>query len=94
MSYAVVTTKVDPQIKRQAQETAKALGISLSVAIKGFLRQFITTKTIIFSREDEIPNEATRKILRQAELNWKKGKHSPLFKTGEESVAWLEKQGI
>lgn len=91
MSYAVVTTKVDPQIKRAAQKTAKELGISLSAVIKHFLRQFIKTKTVTFSREDEIPNVATRKILKQAELNWKKGKHSPLFKTGEEAAAWLEK---
>jgi len=94
MSYAVVTTKVDPQTKKEAQQVAKELGLSLSAVIKHFLRQFIRTKTITFSREDEIPNEATRKILRQAELNWKKGKGSPLFKTGEEAVAWLEKQGI
>lgn len=94
MSYAVVVTKVDPQTKKQAQEIAKELGISLSAVIKRFLRQFIRTKSVTFSMEDEIPNEATRKILHKAELNWKKGKHSPLFKTGEESVAWLEKQGI
>lgn len=94
MSYAVVVTKVDPQTKRQAQETAKALGISLSVAIKGFLRQFIRTKSVTFSAEGEYPSEYLIKSMKQAEKNLKEGKHSPVFKTGEEAVACLEKQGI
>ena len=45
-------------------------------------------------REQEIPNARTRKILKQAEKDWKAGKGSPVFKTGEEAVAWLDKQGI
>lgn len=45
-------------------------------------------------REEEIPNAHTRRILKKAEENWKKGNTSPAFKTGEEAVAWLEKQGI
>ena len=34
------------------------------------------------------------KVMKQAEKDWKAGKGSPLFKTGEEAVAWLEKQGL
>lgn len=94
MSYAVVTTKVDPKIKKEAMATAQSLGIPLSVVIKGFLREFIRTKTVTFSEWDEIPNERTRKILLQAEKDWKAGKGSPIFRTGEEAVAWLEKQGL
>lgn len=94
MSYTVVTTKVDPKLKKEAMATAAALGMPLSVIIKGFLKEFIRTKTISFSARDEIPNERTRKTLLQAEKNFKQGKYSPLFKTGEEAVAWLEKQGI
>lgn len=94
MSYAVVVTKVDPKIKKEAMATAQSLGIPLSIVIKGFLREFIRTQTITFSERDEAPNEHTKKVLLQAEKNLKEGKHSPIFKTGEETVAWLEKQGI
>ena len=94
MSYTVVTAKIDPQTKKQAMATAGILGIPLSVVIKGLLKQFIKTKTITFSEESEIPNEHTRRILLQAKKNLKQGKHSPVFETGEEAVAWLEKQGI
>lgn len=95
MSYAVVVTKVDPKIKKEAQETAKKLGLSLSAVVKAFLKQFVRTKTVTFSMQgEEIPNARTLKVLRKAEENYKKGKASPGFKTGEEAVAWLEKQGI
>lgn len=94
MGYAVVTTKVDPQTKKEAQKTAEELGMPLSVVIKAFLKQFIRTKTVEFSARDEEPSEYLKSVIKQAEENWKKGKHSPVFETGEEAVAWLEKQGI
>lgn len=94
MNYAVVSLKIDPQTKRKAMETAYALGMPLSVVIKAFLKQFIRSKSISFNLQDEIPNEYTRAILKQAEEDYKKGNTSPAFKTGEDAVAWLEKQGI
>ena len=84
-------------MKKEAQATAQALGVPLSVLIKGFLKQLVRTKTVTFSlhtHENEIPNERTRKLLKKAEEDYRKGNASPTFKTGEEAVAWLEKQGI
>jgi len=94
MNSAVVTTKIDPETKREAMETAEQLGMPLSVVIKAFLKQFIRTKSIDFSARDEEPNDYLKSVMKQAEENWKKGNHSPVFETGEEAVAWLEKQGI
>lgn len=95
MSGSVVTIKIDSQTKKEAQKTAERLGMPLSVVIKAFLRHFIKTKTVTFSdRGDEYPNEYLKSVIRQAEENLKKGKHSPIFKTGEEAAAWLEKQGV
>lgn len=95
MSYAVITTKIDPQTKREAQKTAERLGMPLSVVIKAFLKHFVRTKTVTFSdRGDEYPNAYLRSVIKQAEKDWKEGKASPIFKTGEEAVKWLEKQGI
>jgi len=94
MSYAVVTTKVDPQTKKDAQITAERLGMPLSVVIKAFLKQFIRTKSVEFSARDEEPSEYFKNAIRQAEKDWKAGRTSPAFKTGGEAVAWLEKQGI
>lgn len=95
MSYAVISIKVDPVTKREAQKLSERLGLSLSAVVKGFLKQFIKTKTITFSAsEGEEPSEYLIKAMKQSEKDWKAGKGSPLFKTGEEAVAWLEKQGL
>lgn len=94
MSNAVVTVKIDFQTKKEAQKTAEKLGMPLSVVIKAFLKQFIRTQSVSFGVLDEEPSEYLKNAIRQAEKDWKAGKASPAFKTGEEAVAWLEKQGI
>ncbi|OGG14118.1 hypothetical protein A2773_05195 [Candidatus Gottesmanbacteria bacterium RIFCSPHIGHO2_01_FULL_39_10] len=94
MNYTVVTAKVDPQTKREAQKTAEALGMPLSVVIKAFLKHFVRTKEVSFSLRDEVPNAYLKQVMREAKENYKKGRYSPEFKTGKEAVAWLEKQGI
>lgn len=95
MSYEVISIKVDPLTKKEARYTAEKLGLSLSAVIKGFLKQFIRNKTITFSADEgEEPSEYLIKTIKQAEKDWKAGKGSPIFKTGEEAVAWLEKQGL
>lgn len=94
MNTAVINIKTEPQVKAQAQRVARGLGLSLSALINAFLKQFVKTKKVTFSLDDEIPNKRTIAILKQAEKNYKQGNTSPAFKTGEEAVAWLEKQGI
>lgn len=94
MNYSVITTKVDPETKRAAQETAEELGIPLSVLMKGFIKQLVRTKSVSFSIENEIPNAYLQGVLKRAEENYKKGNTSPAFKTGEEVVKYLEDQGI
>lgn len=94
MSYTVVVTKVDPQTKKKAMETAAELGIPLSVVIKAFLKQFIRTKSIEFSARNEEPSEYLIKTIKQALKDKKEGKASPIFNTGKEAIKWLEEQGI
>lgn len=94
MNSSVVTIKIDQQTKKDAQKTAYELGMPLSVVIKAFLKQFIKTKTVEFSARDENPSEYLIKTIRQAEKDLAEGKASPTFRTGEEAVKWLEKQGV
>lgn len=94
VSYTVVSTKIDPQTKKEAMATADALGVPLSVVIKAFLKQFIRTKTVTFSARDEEPSEYLIQTIKQALKDKKEGKASPVFNTGKEAVKWLEKQGI
>ncbi len=95
MNTATVNFKTEPEIKEQAQQTAERLGFTLSSVLNAFLKQFIRTKTVHFSdREPEVPTQYFLDAIKEAKKNLKEGKHSPVFKTGEETIAWLEKQGI
>jgi len=75
-------------------KTAEELGMPLSVVIKAFLKQFIKTKSVEFSARNEEPSEYLVKTIKQALKDKKEGKASPVFNTGEETMKWLEKQGI
>lgn len=72
MNYEVISIKIDPLTKKQAQKLSDKLGLSLSAVLKGFLKQFIRTKTITFSaQEGEEPSEYLIKAMKQAEKDWK-----------------------
>ena len=85
MNSAVITTKIDPKTKTQAMKTADELGMPLSVVIKAFLKQFIRTKSVSFSTQEEIPNEYLLDLMRQAEEDLRTGKASPTFNNGEDA---------
>lgn len=94
MNTAVINIKTQPETKAKAQEIARQIGVSLSSLLNAYLKQFIKTKTVTFSADKEIPNKRTLALMKQAEKNYREGNTSPAFKTGEEAVEWLEKQGI
>lgn len=93
MNSASIFIKTEPKIKEEAQKTAEELGFSLSSLINAFLRQLVKTKTIHFSAQelDEVPNERTRAILKQAEEDLKNGKASPVFHNAKDAIDWLHK---
>lgn len=94
MNYAVVTAKVDPQTKKEAQKAAEDIGMPLSIVIKAFLKQFIRTKSISFSARDEVPNAYLKNLMRQANKDLKEGKASPTFNNAKDALAFLDKQGV
>lgn len=93
MNTAVINIKTEPETKKQAQKVARDIGMSLSTLINSYLKQVIRTQRVELSVGEE-PSERLKQSMRQAEKDLKAGKASPTFNTGEEAVAWLEKQGI
>lgn len=92
MSTQVITIKVDYDTKKQAQYTANALGLSLSAVLKGFLKQFIRTKTVTFSAtKGETPSKYLLQAIKKAEKDLKTGKASPTFDNAEDAIKWLNR---
>lgn len=93
MNTAVIITKTEPEVKKRAQAVAKEFGISLSSLLNAYLRQIVRTKKIEFALNEE-PSEYLKRTIKQALVDRKKGKASPVFNTGKEAIKWLEAQGI
>ena len=91
MSYTVVTTKVDPQTKKDAMKAADALGMPLSVIIKAFLKQLIRTRSVSFSADVEEPTQYLLDSLRQSEEDKKAGRVI-LFPNGQDALNYLDKE--
>lgn len=94
MNYAVVATKVDPQMKKRAQEKARELGIPLSAVVKASLKDFIETQRVVLSTRGEEPSEYLIKSIEQARKNRKAGKGSPIFDNAKDALKYLDEQGI
>lgn len=94
MSQAAIYIKTETETKEKAQKVAKELGLSLSAIVNGFLKQFIKTKRVTFSASSEEPSDYLISLMKKGRENYKSGNTSPAFKSGEEAVSWLEKQGI
>jgi len=90
MKTAVITVKIEPAIKKEAQETADFLGLSLGSIISAYLHQFVRTKSVCFS--SETPNARTLRALRAAKKELANGDASPIFDTGEAAGEWLDEQ--
>ena len=62
---ATIQTRVDPEIKRNAQKILDILNISMSEAISIYLTQITLNKGIPF--EVRIPNDLTARTLKKSE---------------------------
>ncbi len=58
---AVVSTRMDPELKRDAEQVFRALGLTTTQAITLFYRQVDLQRGLPFSVR--LPNETTRKAL-------------------------------
>lgn len=72
MSNAVINIRTQPEVKQAAQRLAAELGFSLSALINAFLKQFIRTKTVFFTLQEE-PTDFLIKKLKQSEEERKRG---------------------
>ncbi len=89
MNTSVINIKTDAKVKAQAQAIAKELGFSLSAVVNAYLRQFVKTKTINFSLQEEIPNEYLTQALEESKEDRLTGKVSPTFDNAEDAINWL-----
>ena len=88
----VIHVKANKEVKENAQNLAKALGLTLSDVINASLRNFIRTREIIFSDVPQMTPEL-EKLLDKVEDDIKHNRNlSPTFRSMDEAIDYLEKQ--
>ncbi|MBI4096441.1 MAG: type II toxin-antitoxin system RelB/DinJ family antitoxin [Candidatus Levybacteria bacterium] len=60
----VIHIRADKEVKKNAAEAAKALGLSLSDVINAALRNFIRTREVIFSDTPQMTPELEKLVAR------------------------------
>ncbi len=74
INTAVINIKTDAKVKKEAQKIAADLGLSLSGVINGYLKQFIRTKTVLFTLDESHLSKLLLDSIASAEAEIKKGK--------------------
>jgi addiction module RelB/DinJ family antitoxin len=85
----VLNIKIDPKLKRQVQEVAKALGLPVSTLVTASLRDIVQRRSITISDEPPLRPEVQEELLRLSK-NAREGKDlSPVFTNAKDAIAWL-----
>jgi len=79
----------DKELKKQAQEVAKALGLPVSTLVSASLRDIVARRSITISDEPRLRPEIEQELLRISE-DAKRGVNvSPTFNDAKDALDWL-----
>ncbi|MFH1780495.1 MAG: hypothetical protein ABH841_00580 [Candidatus Nealsonbacteria bacterium] len=89
MEKVIINIKTDKEVKKNVQNLAEELGISLSDVINASLRNFIRTREVRISSVPQMTPEL-EKLLGPIEKDIKRGKNlSPSFYSSEKMEDYL-----
>lgn len=90
MNSTVINIKTDAKIKKEAQMIASDLGLTLSGAINGFLKQLVRNKTILLTL-DESPTKYLLDSIKESKNQRKNGSYHS-FKNNDDALEFIKKQ--
>lgn len=89
MNSTVINIKTDIEVKKEAQKIAADLGLSLSGAINGFLRQLIRNKAVLFTLNEDTPSDYLLSAIKDSRAERKAGDFYS-FKNNQAAVSFLD----
>lgn len=88
----MISIKLDAKIKKEAQQAAEELGLTLSAIVNATLHEFARTRELHVGGSSH-PTPYLERILKDAEKEIEKGeKMSPIFGKAEDAIAYLRKE--
>ena len=91
MDTTIINIKTDPRVKSKAKKVASDLGLNLSGVLNAYLRQFIRTKSVYFSLNEENPSPFLIQAIKESEKQ-RKSKDYYSFNNPREAIDFLKKQ--
>ena len=86
----VINLKADKEVKRQAQEVARELGVPLSTVINAYLKQFVRSRQVVLSSVPRM-TPALERLLGRVEEDIRRGSNlSPKFASAQAMDAYLD----
>ncbi len=89
MNTAIINVKTDPETKREIQEFAHSVGLTVSGLLNAQLRQILRTRKVELTDTLE-PTPYLEKIMRDTEKDLKSGKNITKTYSSKEAIAHLE----
>jgi DNA-damage-inducible protein J len=89
MNTTVINIKTDAKVKKDAQKVASDLGLTLSGAINGFLKQLIRNKTVLLSINESSPSKYLLSSIKESKEQ-KRNNDYYSFKNAKEAVEFLD----
>ncbi len=86
----VLNVKTDKDVKESAQLLAKHIGIPLSTVVNAYLKEFIASGEVRFSREPQLRPEVAQRLEKHITEGKKRKDLSPAFKSVEEMMNYLD----
>ncbi len=85
----MMNIKTDKEVKENAQEIAREIGVPLSTIVNAYLKEFICTREVrLFAPPRMTPH--LEKVIATARRDRKKKKNiSPIFSTAHDAIRYL-----
>lgn len=85
----VLHVKLDENLKKDAQETAKDLGLPLSTVVANSLREFVKTRTVTISDTPRLKPDIENTLLARSKDAGEGKNLSPSFINLDDAKKWL-----
>ena len=88
----VLNIKISKDLKKQAQQTAKALGLPVSTLVAASLRDIVARQSITISSQPRLRPEVEAELLKISADARKGINVSPEFNSLDKSLVWLSQE--
>jgi len=85
----VLNVKTDVEVKKQAQELAKHLGVPLSTVVNAYLKEFVYSGEFRLSREPELRPAVAKRIAKAVKESEEGKGLSPAFSNVDDFAKYL-----